>query len=169
MKVQKVAKDDHEMNNTWTVSAALLLIAGGGLAIGSSATSASQSIENVVMNRSRAFAQAALSIDFASFAAFMADDYIMLWPEPAADGKESHWATKTKQEWVEELRSKKNRYRSVQLMHMKVYLHGSVATVTGDYTQVETQEGIDHSEAGLFTETWVNRSGRWVIVGSVFP
>lgn len=157
------------MRNTWTVRAFMLLVVSGGLAVAHWAQADSRSTEDVVEARSHAFARAALSSDLASFAAFMADDYIMLWPEPAADGKETHWASKSKQEWIEELRSKKHRYRSVELMHMRVYLHGNVATVTGDYTQIETQEGVDHSDAGLFTETWVKRSARWVIVGSVFP
>ena len=100
---------------------------------------------------------------------FMSDDYVMLWAEAATDGKEPHWATKTKQDWVEELRSGKNKYRSVELQNTKVYLHRDVAKLTGDYTQTGTREGLAYSEAGLFTETWVMRNGQWIIVGSVFP
>jgi ketosteroid isomerase-like protein len=125
--------------------------------------------EKAVEDRSRAFVQAALKGDVASFRAFMADDYIMLWVEPASEGKKTHWATMTKNEWVEQLRSGKHHYRSVELLNTRVYLHGDVATFTGDYREAGTREGVEYSEAGLFTETWVRRHGQWVIVGSVFP
>jgi ketosteroid isomerase-like protein len=126
-------------------------------------------VEKAVADRSLAFVQAALKGDVASFRTFMADDYVMLWVEPASAGKKAHWATMTKNEWVELLRSGKHKYRSVELLNTKVHLHGDVAILTGDYTEAGTRDGVEYSEAGLFTETWVRRDGRWVIVGSVFP
>jgi len=141
------------------------------LAIGSAfaADSGTAAIEKAVAIRSLAFAKAALQGDLSIFPKFMSDDYVMLWAEPATDGKKPHWATKTKEEWVKELRSRKNKYRSIELQNTKVYLHGNVAIFTGDYTQTGTREGAEYSEAGLFTETWVERNGQWIIVGSVFP
>jgi ketosteroid isomerase-like protein len=152
-----------------SLCASLFLVAIGSLGTAHSAPGASHTVEETVAARSLAFAQAALTGDLASFSSFMSDDYIMLWTEPATDGKKAHWVTKTKAQWVQELRSRKNKYRSVELHNLKVYLHGDVAAVTGDYTQTGTREGADYSDAGLFNETWVRRSGRWVIVGSVFP
>jgi hypothetical protein len=32
-----------------------------------------------------------------------------------------------------------------------VYLHGDVAIFTGDYTETGTREGVEYSDAGLFT------------------
>jgi ketosteroid isomerase-like protein len=156
------------MNRKLSVCASLFLVAIGSLGAACPAPGASHTVEETVATRSRAFAQAALSGDLASFSSFMSDDYIMLWTEPATDGKKAHWVTKTKAEWVQELSTRKNTYRSVELHNLKVYLHGDVATVTGDYTQTGTREGTDYSESGLFNETWVRRSGQWVIVGSVF-
>jgi ketosteroid isomerase-like protein len=152
-----------------SLCASLFLVAIGGLGTAHSAPGASHAVEETVAARSLAFARAALSGDLASFSSFMSDDYIMLWTEPATGGTKAHWVTKTKAEWVQELRSRKNTYRSVELHNLKVYLHGDVATVTGDYTQTGTREGADYSDAGLFNETWVRHSERWVIVGSVFP
>jgi ketosteroid isomerase-like protein len=126
-------------------------------------------VEKAVADRSLAFVKATLNGDVASFRSFMSDDYVMLWVEPASNGKKAHWATMTKQEWVDLLRSGKHKYHSVELLNTKVYLHGDVATFTGDYTETGAREGVEYSEAGLFTETWVKRSGEWVIVGSVFP
>ena len=152
-----------------TLYASILLLAIGSASVARSAPVATRATEKAVAARSLAFAKAALNGDLATFPTFMSDDYVMLWAEPATDGKKAHWATKTKEEWVEELRSRKNKYRSVELLNTKVYLHGNVAIFTGDYTQTGTREGVDYSDAGLFNETWVKRAGQWVIVGSVFP
>jgi ketosteroid isomerase-like protein len=149
--------------------ASALALTFGSVFAADSTPSSRPAIEKAVAARSLAFAKAAQQGDLASFPTFMSDDYIMTWAEPATDGKKAHWATKTKQEWVEELRSRKSRYRSVDLQNIQVHLHGNVATITGDYAQTGTREGTEFSEAGLFAETWVKRRGRWIIVGSVFP
>jgi ketosteroid isomerase-like protein len=131
--------------------------------------SSTPATEKAVAARSRAFANAAVQGDPTTFAAFMSDDYIMLWAEPATDGKKPSWAIKTKAAWVEELRLRKNKYSAVELQNTRLYLHGNVATFSGDYSQTGTRDGAHYSETGLFTETWVKRSGQWVIVSSVFP
>jgi ketosteroid isomerase-like protein len=146
-----------------------LVLAIGSAFAADSAPSSTIAIQQAVAARSLAFAKAALQGDLATFPTFMSDDYVMSWPEPATDGKKPHWATKTKEEWVEELRSRNNKYHSVELQNTKVYLHGNLAIFTGDYTQTGTREGAEYSEAGLFMETWVKRNGQWIIVSSVFP
>jgi ketosteroid isomerase-like protein len=157
------------MKQKFVLCASVLVLAiGSAFAMDSTPTS-TPGIDKAVAARSVAFAKAAQQGDLATFPTFMSDDYVMTWAEPAANGKKPHWATKTKEEWVEELRSSKNKYRSVELQNTKVYLHGNVAILTGDYTQTGTREGKEYSEAGLFAETWVKRKGRWIIVGSVFP
>src|SRR5258708_32634728 len=122
------------MRRKSTLCASILLLAIGSASVARSAPAAAPAAENEVTARSLAFAKAALKGDLATFPTFMSDDYVMLWPEPATDGKKPHWATKTKEERVEELRSRKNKYRSVELQNTKVYLHGNVAIFTGDYT-----------------------------------
>jgi ketosteroid isomerase-like protein len=150
-------------------ASALVLAIGSVFAAADSVSTSTPDIEKTVAARSLAFVKAALNGDAADFGTFMSDDYIMLWVEPATNGKKAHWATMTKEEWVEDLRSRKHKYHSVELLNTRVYLHGDVATFTGDYTETGTREGLEYSERGLFTETWVKRNGRWVIVGSVFP
>jgi ketosteroid isomerase-like protein len=151
-----------------TFCVSILFFAIASASVARSAPAAS-SAEKEVAARSLAFTRAAVKDDLATFPTFMSDDYVMLWIEPATDGKKAHWETKTKEEWVEELRSSKNKYHSVELLNMKVHLHGKVAMLTGDYTQTGTREGVEYSEAGLFSETWVKRNGQWIIIGSVFP
>jgi ketosteroid isomerase-like protein len=157
------------MERKLVLCASALVLAIGSAFAADLAPSSTSTIEKAVAARSLAFAKAAQQGDLAAFPTFMSDDYVMLWPEPATDGRKPHCATKTKWEWIEELRSAKNKYRSVELQNIKVYLHGNVAILTGDYTQTGTREGAEYSEAGLFTETWVKRHGQWITVGGVFP
>jgi ketosteroid isomerase-like protein len=157
------------MNWKLLVCVSALVLAIGSAFAADLAPSSPSAIEKAVAARSLAFAKAAQQGDLATFPLFMSDDYVMLWAEPTADGKKPHWATKTKKEWVDELRSRKNKYRSVELQNTKVYLHGNVAIFSGDYTQTGTREGAEYAEAGLFSETWVRRNGQWIIVGSIFP
>jgi ketosteroid isomerase-like protein len=157
------------MKRKLVLCASALVLSIGSAFAADSAPSSAPAVEKAVAARSQAFAKAAQQGDLATFPTFMSDDYVMLWAEPATDGQKAHWAKKTKEEWVEELRSRKNKYRSVELQNTNVYLHGNVAIFTGDYLQTGTREGAEYSEAGLFTETWVKRNGQWIIVGSVFP
>jgi ketosteroid isomerase-like protein len=150
-------------------TSALLLAIASVLAAADSATTSTPDVEGAVAARSLAFVKAALNGDIASFRTFMSDDYVMLWVEPATNGKQAHWATMTKEAWVAGLQSGKHKYHAVELLNTKVYLHGDVATFTGNYTETGTREGVEYSDAGLFSETWVKRKGQWLIVGSVFP
>jgi ketosteroid isomerase-like protein len=150
-------------------ASALLLAIGSASATVRSAPTSTPVVEKAVAARSLAFVKAALNGDLAGFRSFMSDDYVMLWVEPATNARKAHWATMTKDEWVEQLRSGTHKYHSVELLNTNVYLHGDVAIFTGDYTETGTREGVEYSDAGLFTETWVKRNGQWVIVGSVFP
>jgi ketosteroid isomerase-like protein len=149
--------------------ASMMFLAITGTSASPSSPTSAQALEKVVADRSLAFANAALTGDVSRFRSFMTDDYLMLWVEPASNGRKAHWTTMTKQEWVDQLSSGKHKYQSVKLLNTKVYLHGNVATFVGDYTESGTRDGVQYSEAGQFAETWVNRDGQWVIVSSVFP
>src|ERR1700738_1829657 len=89
----------------------LVLVIGSAFAAADSAPRSTSAIERAVEARSLAFVKAALDGDVAGFRTFMSDDYVMLWAEPAANGKKAHWATMTKEEWVEGLRSGKHKDR----------------------------------------------------------
>ena len=51
----------------------------------------------------------------------------------------------------------------------RVHREGSMAVVTGEYSQVGTNDGKDNTSAGVYTNTWVKRKGRWLVIQSVFP
>jgi hypothetical protein len=52
---------------------------------------------------------------------------------------------------------------------MSVHLQGATAVVTGEYSQVGTNDVKDVSAAGIYANTWVKKKGRWLIVQCVFP
>ena len=118
-----------------------LVLAIGAFAAADSATPSIPDVDRAVAARSLAFVKAAVSGDLADFGTFMADDYVMLWVEPATNGRKAHWATMTKEDWVQGLRSGKHKYHAVELLNTKVYLHGDVAIFAGDYTETGTREG----------------------------
>jgi ketosteroid isomerase-like protein len=158
-----------DMKRMLILCTSALILAIGAFAAADSATPSTSDAEKAVAARSLAFVKAAVSGDLAGFRTFMADDYVMLWVEPASNGKNAYWATMTKEGWVQGLRSGKHKYHAVELLNTKVYLHGNVAIFAGDYTETGTREGVEYSDAGLFSETWVKRNGQWIIVSSVFP
>jgi ketosteroid isomerase-like protein len=126
-------------------------------------------IEKAVEARSRAWVKTAVDRDIPAFRSFASDDYVLMWVEPAANGQKAKWATRTRDEWAEQLKSGHLKYLSVDLRNTKVYVHGDVAIFSGEYTEKGTRDGNEYTDEGLFTETWVKRHGQWIIVGSVFP
>jgi len=130
---------------------------------------AASAIEKSVEARSRAWAKTAVDRDLAAFRSFASDDYALMWVEPAANGQKAKWASWTRDEWAEQLQSGRLKCQSVELRNTKVFLHGGVAIFSGEYTEKGTKDGNDYMDEGLFTETWVNRDGQWIVVGSTFP
>ena len=127
-----------------------------------------QSDVNSIMTSERAFAKAAVDGDAEAMATYMSDDYIEFSSEQIQGGK-TVWKAMTKSEWVEKVRSKREKYTSVELHNLKVYLQTTVATLTGEYSQTGTEDGKDISASGFYVDTWVKVNGKWKVVSSVFP
>ena len=127
------------------------------------------SVEVAVEARSRAWVKTALDGDIAAFRSFASDDYVLMWVEQAKDGQKARWATRTRDEWVELLRSGSIKYQSIELRNTTVHIHGDVAIFAGEYSERVTRDGRQYTDAGLFAETWVRRHDQWIIVGSTFP
>jgi ketosteroid isomerase-like protein len=123
----------------------------------------------VLLASEKAWADAAVDADADRMASYMADEYIELAWEPAAQGAPAHWSTLTKAEWVGSVRSHKDVYTSVELRNLAVHLQGDLAVVTGEYSQKGTSGDKDISAAGTYANTWTKRHGRWLVVHSVFP
>ena len=107
--------------------------------------------------------------DASRMAEFMADDYVEIVMETAPGSRKSQWLTTGKTEWINLVRSGRERYTAVEVRNIAVYFHGTVATTTGEYSQIGTRDGKDISATGLYVDTWMKKGGKWLVVSSVFP
>lgn len=115
------------------------------------------------------WAQAAVKGDANAMAQLMAEDYVEVTMVTDTATNKTKWKSTGKSEWVDLVRSGHEKYESVDLNNLQVYLHGDVATVTGEYRQTGTRDGTDISAAGLYVDTWNRKSGQWKVISSVFP
>jgi len=115
------------------------------------------------------WAKAAVEGDADRMASYMADEYLELAWEPAAQDAPAHWRTVKKTEWVESVRSHRDVYTSVDLRNVTVHVQGNIAVVTGEYSQKGASNGKDISGAGIYANTWTKRHDRWMLVHSIFP
>jgi ketosteroid isomerase-like protein len=122
-----------------------------------------------ILASERAWAQAPVKGDVAGMARLMSDDYVEIVMETASGTSKSSWVSTSKAQWVDLVQSGREKYKSVDLRNLKVYLHGDVATVSGEYSQTVTKDGKDISSSGLYVDTWVKKNGSWRVVSSVFP
>ena len=122
-----------------------------------------------VLAADQAWAKAAIGDNADLFASYMVDEYILIELEPATAEAPSHWGSTSKKDWVAAVRSGTQRYSAVELHNQVVHLQGSIATVTGEYSQKAIKAGKDDSSSGSYVETWVKRKGRWLALNSVFP
>jgi len=130
---------------------------------------ASPNDSQVLLENEQAWAKAALDGDADRMASYMTDDYVELAWEPAEQSSPAHWAATGKTKWVESVRSHKEMYTSVELHDLTVHLQGTLAVVTGEYSQKGTNDGKDISATGTYANTWTKRGNRWLVVHSVFP
>ena len=149
------------------VASALVVVVANG-ALGARSMPSGVAEEEVVACE-HAWAKAAADGDAAKMAGFMADDYVEIAMESGPAMNASRWVTTNKAEWVNLVRSGREKYQSVELRNLKVYFHADIATVTGEYSQTATKDGKDISENGIYVDTWVRKNGKWQVVSSVFP
>ncbi len=140
-----------------------------GIFLPAASTSTKASDADLIIASERAWAQAPVKGDAVGMARFMSDDYVQIASESLPGTNKNGWVTLRKSEWVDLVRSGREKYTSVELRNIKVYLHGDVATTTGEYSQTGTEDGKDISASGFYIDTWVKKNGDWRVVSSVFP
>lgn len=145
-----------------------VVIAISAYNLGARSQSEASSATEVIMAAERAWAKAPVEHDVGTFANYLSDDYVLIAVNTGSD-KKSRFDVTTKSSWVEKVRSGREKYDSVEVHNLKVFLNGDVATVTGEYSQKGTSDGKDISAAGLYVDTWAKRKGKWKLVNSVFP
>jgi len=146
----------------------LVIVAANGALPAVSSSSTADDTEQITASE-RAWAAAPVKGDAAGMAAFMSDDYVQIALEASSSQSKGNWVTTRKAEWVDLVRSGREKYTSVELRNIKVYLHGDVATTTGEYSQTGTEDGKDIGASGFYIDTWVKKNGKWQVVSSVFP
>jgi ketosteroid isomerase-like protein len=155
----------------WLVAAAvaLLFLSPGDARCDESASLGSATAESAVEARSRAWIKTEVDGDADAFRTFATDGYIQLYVEPKTPLHPARWASKTREQWAEEIRTKQVKYHSVVLRNTKVRLNGDIAFFTGEYTEKGVRDGAEYTESGFFAETWAKRNGQWFAVSSFFP
>ncbi len=146
-----------------------IAMVGATISLTARPSSSAPEDEEIILASERAWANAPVKNDADGMAHLMSDDYVEIVSETAPSSGKTRWTTKHKAEWVDLVRSGRDKYKSVELNNLKVYLHGDVASVTGEYAQTGTEDGQDISATGLYVDTWVKKNGRWLVVSSVFP
>lgn len=122
-----------------------------------------------VISAEKAWAKAALDGDADRMAGLMADEYVELAWEPATATGPAHWSAAGKKGWVEDVRSRAEVYTAVEVHNVTVHMQGTLAVTTGEYSQTGTHNGKDISGSGIYSDTWIKRNGRWLVIHSVFP
>jgi ketosteroid isomerase-like protein len=152
----------------------LIQVVGGallGLALITATTATGTTLsdsERLIANE-KAWAKASLDGDADRMASYMAEEYVELAWEPATKTAPAHWSSTAKREWVESVRHRTEVYTSVDVRNLTVHLQGTLAVVTGEYSQTGTNNGKDISAKGIYADTWLKQNGRWVVIHSVFP
>jgi ketosteroid isomerase-like protein len=151
---------------TKVISRALLGFALISVTAATETGNARSDSEQLIANE-KAWAKAAQDAD--RMASYMAEECVEHVWESATASAPAHWSSTGKQEWVEEVRRRTEVYSSVEVRNLTVHLQGTLAVVTGEYSQTGTKNGKDITASGIYADTWLKRNGRWVVIDSVFP
>jgi ketosteroid isomerase-like protein len=157
-----------QRGRTKIVSGALLAFALISVTAAAKAGNAPSDSEQLIANE-KAWAQAAQDSDADRMASYMAEEYVEHVWEGATASAPAHWSSTRKKEWVEAVRRRTEVYSSVEVRNLTVHLQGTLAVVTGEYSQTGTKHGKDISSSGIYADTWLKRNGHWVVIDSVFP
>jgi Domain of unknown function (DUF4440) len=140
----------------WTI---LLVCACAGLGLGPTRRAAAQdpSVEQHLMQLETDWVQAMKDGNAARLNEIVADDWVGL----NFDGSKA-----TKQEYVNGVKSGKDKIESVEMGPMEVKVLGHVGVVQGGDTEKSTYEGKDSSGKYAWMDVFVNRGGKWQAVRS---
>src|ERR1700740_2861468 len=134
---------------------ALLCLFSLSLAAGQQASKTS--VEDQIKKQEQNWAEATVKEGAAAVDKYEADDIIDTDPGGRVTDKAQD---KT------DLSSGDLKFQSIELSDMKVLVYGNAAVATGTSTIKGTYKGQDISGKYRFTDTWVNRNGKWQAVAS---
>ena len=124
--------------------------------LGQSST-ATMSVEKHIKDLEHQWAQATVRGDVSAVGEFEAEDITFT----DADG---HHFGKAKD--LQDLRTGNDQMPAIELTDLKVQVYGNTAIATGVNITKWTHEGRDVSGRYRFTDTWIQRDGRWKVIAS---
>ena len=133
--------------------------AGMGLVLADtpSTPSASASASATVKQLEHDWTEATIAGDYDKISQIIADD----WSGISYDGSKM-----TKQAFLADLKSGKDKAQSVEIGPMDVKVLGNVAIVQGSDTEKSVMNGKDTSGKWVWMDVFVKRDGKWVAVRS---
>ena len=133
--------------------------AGMGLVLADtpSTPSASASASDTVKQIEHDWTEATIAGDYDKISQIIADD----WSGISYDGSKM-----TKQAFLADLKSGKDKAQSVEIGPMDVKVLGNVAIVQGSDTEKSVMNGKDTSGKWVWMDVFVKRDGKWVAVRS---
>ena len=134
---------------------ALLCLFSLSLAAGQQASKTS--VEDQIKKQEQNWAEATVKEGAAAVDKYEADDII---------GTDPGGRVTDKAQDKTDLSSGDLKFQSIELSDMKVLVYGNAAVATGTSTIKGTYKGQDISGKYRFTDTWVNRNGKWQAVAS---
>jgi ketosteroid isomerase-like protein len=141
--------------------AILMTCAGMGLVLAdtpsATASTPSASASDTVKQIEHDWTEATIAGDYDKISQIIADD----WSGISYDGSKM-----TKQAFLADLKSGKDKAQSVEIGPMDVKVLGNVAIVQGSDTEKSTMNGKDTSGKWVWMDVFVKRDGKWVAVRS---
>jgi ketosteroid isomerase-like protein len=117
-----------------------------------SQTEAANSVEQELIARELAWADATVKPDATTLPGFYAEEYL---------STDQHGVITSKSQDVTNLTSGAYKAASIKLDDLKIHVYGDTAVVTGLAIVKATFNGKDASGPERFTDVWVKREGRW--------
>ena len=141
--------------------AAVLITCAMGLAFAdapsATAPATSASASDTIKQIEHAWTEATIAGDYDKVSQIIADD----WAGISFDGSKM-----TKQGFLADLKSGRDKAQSVEIGPMDVKVLGNVAIVQGSDTEKSVMNGKDTSGKWVWMDVFVKREGKWVAVRS---
>ncbi len=124
---------------------------------GAKSAAGSAGVEEQIKKLEQGWAEAMQKADAAAIPTYEAEDIVST--DPAGQ-------VTTRDQDIQSLKSGDFKVQSLQYPEMKVSVYGNAAVATGLANMKASYKGQDMSGSYRFTDTWVNRGGKWQCVAT---
>jgi ketosteroid isomerase-like protein len=148
---------EEQMRGKTTVVIACCAVALAAGAATLRAAAADPEAERAVMRGECQWAHASQVADVATLRMLEADDVTNVYPDGSTGGKDAD---------IGEVEQGKVKFTAIHVGDLRVRQYGQAAVATGRTHLMGSYQGQDITGTYIFTDTWVNRDGRWQVVAS---